>query len=242
MPQRRRRPTSAALPAIILSICAVVAIGLFIGLMGVYTAYANGLPDVGQIEKFPLPEGSTVVSADGQELAAFAAEDRRGIPYNEIPEVMRQAQIAAEDQTFWTNPCIDFRGIVRAALQNLSAGSTISGASTICQQLVRMRLFGADLLADTGRRFERKIKEAILALRVGDRYAGQRGKETLLAMYLNQVYYGNNAYGVWAAARAYFGKDLTSKNAANKLTIGQAALLAGQVRSPSLLDPTLVAK
>ena len=229
------------LPAIILSICAVVAIGLFIGLMGVYTAYASGLPNVGEIENFPLPQGSTVLSADGQELATFAAEDRRAIPYAEIPEVMRQAQVAAEDQTFWTNPCIDFRGIVRAALQNLSAGSTISGASTICQQLVRMRLFGPDLLADTDRRLERKIKEAILALRVGDRYVGQQGKETLLAMYLNQVYYGNNAYGVWAATRAYFGKDLTKKDAANQLTIGEAALLAGLVRSPSVLDPTLVA-
>ena len=85
VPQRRRKPASAALPAIILSICAVVAIGLFIGLMGVYTAYASGLPDVGQIEKFPLPEGSTVLSADGQELATFAAEDRRGIPLQRDP-------------------------------------------------------------------------------------------------------------------------------------------------------------
>ena len=73
-----------------------------------------------------------------------------------------------------------------------------------------MRLFGADLLADPSRQVERKIKEAILALRLDDRYSGTEGKQRIVEMYLNQVYYGNNAYGIWAAASAYFGKDLTS--------------------------------
>jgi membrane peptidoglycan carboxypeptidase len=231
----------AAVPAIILGIGTILAVGLFAGVIAVYAAYTSGLPDVGQIENFQLSEGSTVVSADGVELATFAAEQRRSIPYTQIPKVMIDAQVAAEDRTFWTNPCVDLRGIVRAFVQNVSAGRQISGASTICQQLIRMRLFSPDILADPRRQVERKLKEAILALRLGERYPGRAGKEKLLAMYLNQVYYGNNAYGIWAAAHAYFNKDITKADAANKLTVAEAALLAGLVRSPSALDPTKVA-
>ena len=146
--------------------------------------------------------------------------------------------MAAEDQSFWNNPCIDFRSIVRAFLQNFQAGETVSGASTICQQLVRMRLFNAELMADPERQVERKIKEAILALRLDGRYTGTEGKERILEMYMNQSYYGNNAYGIWAAANAYFGKDLTSDAPEDQLTISEAAMLAGLVRAPSRLDPS----
>ena len=245
--QARRSPTSrsapriALLPAIILGGFAGLAAALFIGLLAVFASYSSGLPDPGQLEHFTLSEGSRIMSADGVELATFAAEQRRVIPYAQIPTVMVDAQVAAEDRTFWTNPCIDFKGILRAALQNFSASQEVSGASTICQQLVRIRLFNASLLADPGRRWERKIKEAILALRVGERYPGLAGKQKLLEMYLNQVYYGNNAYGIWAAANRYFGKDITSKAPQDQLTIGEAALLAGLVRAPSTLDPTQVA-
>ncbi|MDH4335042.1 MAG: penicillin-binding protein, partial [Chloroflexota bacterium] len=234
----RPRASVAALPAIVLGGFAVLAVGLFIGLMGVFASYTSGLPDPGDLENFELSEGSRVLSADGVELASFAAEQRRVIPFAEIPQVMIDAQVAAEDRTFWTNPCIDFRGILRAALQNFSAEETVSGASTICQQLVRIRLFDASLLTDSGRVWERKIKEALLALRVGDRFPGLEGKQKLLEMYLNQVYYGNNSYGIWAAANRYFGKDITSSAAADRLSIGEAALLAGLVRAPSALDPT----
>jgi membrane peptidoglycan carboxypeptidase len=237
----RRRPVSSALPKVILLVFAVVGLGLFAGIMSAYAAYTSGLPDVSEIENFPLARTSTVVSADGTELATFAVEDRREVALDQIPQVMIDAQIAAEDQTFWTNPCIDFRSIVRALLQNLEAGETVSGASTICQQLVRSRLFGAELMASPGRELERKIKEAILALRLDDRYSDREGKERILEMYLNQVYYGNNAYGIWAAANAYFDKDITSGAPEDQLTAAEAALLASLVRSPSRLDPTPVA-
>jgi len=209
--------------------------------MGVYASYTTGLPDVAEIESFDLAQGSTVVSADGTELASFAIEDRREISFEEMPQLVIDAQVAAEDQTFWTNPCVDFRSIVRAVLQNFQAGETISGASTICQQLVRMRLFDAELMADPDRVVERKIKEAILALRLDDRYLGTEGKERIIEMYLNQVYFGNNAYGIWAAANAYYAKDLTSDAPDDQLTISEAAMLAGLVRAPSRLDPTLEA-
>ncbi len=231
----------APLPAVILGGFAAVALALFVGILGVFASYASGLPDPTKLADFQLSEGSRVVSADGVELATFAAEQRHVVAYAELPQVMIDAQVAAEDRTFWTNPCIDFRGILRAALQNFSASQTVSGASTICQQLVRIRLFDADLLTNPKRLWERKIKEALTALRVGDAYPGLQGKQKLMEMYLNQVFYGNNSYGVWAAANRYFGKDITSKDPADQLTIGEAALLASLVRAPSALDPTQVA-
>ncbi len=246
-PRAPRSPTSrggvkvAPLPALILGAFAALAGALFIGVVVVFASYTTGLPDPSKLADFPLSQGSSVMSADGVELATFAAEERRVLTFEKIPQVMADAQVAAEDRTFWSNPCIDFKGIVRAALQNFSASETVSGASTICQQLVRIRLFDADLLANPDRRWERKIKEALLALQVGDAYPGLEGKQKLLEMYLNQVYYGNNAYGIWAAANRYFDKDITSVAPEDQLTIGEAALLAGLVRAPSALDPTQVA-
>ena len=221
-----------------LALFGLLGVGLFGLILSFYTSFTSGLPDVAEIENFDLVEGSTVLSGDGTELATFAVEDRREISFDQIPQVMIDAQVAAEDQTFWTNPCVDLRSIVRAVLQNFQAGETVSGASTICQQLVRMRLFDAELMADPERQVERKIKEAILALRLDDRYPGTEGKQRIIEMYLNQVYYGNNAYGIWAAARAYFEKDLTSDDPAQQLTVSEAAFLAGLVRAPSRLDPS----
>jgi len=212
--------------------------GLFIGVMSVYASFTSDLPDIAEIENFDLAEGSTVMSADGTELAAFAAEDRRVIPFEEIPTLMVDAQVAAEDQTFWENPCVDFKAIVRAFVQNFQAGATVSGASTICQQLVGTRLLDTQLMADPSRGVELKVKEALLALRLDDRYPGREGKERIIEMYLNQVYYGNNAYGIWAAARGYFDKDLTSDAPEDQLTVSEAAMLASLVRAPSRLDPT----
>lgn len=226
------------LPRIILVFFAVGAAALFLGMMAAYASFTADLPSLDGIEDFDLAEGSTVVSADGVELATFAIEDRRAIDFDQIPQVMRDAQVAAEDQTFWSNPCVDLRSIVRAFLQNFQAGETVSGASTICQQLVRMRLFDAEFMADPERQVERKIKEALLALQLDRRFPGTDGKEQILAMYMNQSYYGNNAYGIWAAANAYFDKDLTSSAPADQLSISEAAMLAGLPRAPSRLDPT----
>ena len=235
-----RRPASgpAPLPIVILGAFLVLAGALFIGLMGLYAAYTSGLPDPASLEDFRLDEGSRVLSADGEELASFAAERREVVRLDQIPEVLINAQVAAEDQSFWSNPCIDFKGILRAAVQNLSAGETVSGASTICQQLVRIRLIDAQLMADPERILERKIKEAILALRVSDAFPGEEGKRKILEMYMNQVYYGNQAYGIAAAVQAYFGKDITSDAPQDRVTIAEAAMVTSLVRAPSRLDPT----
>ena len=136
------------------------------------------------------------------------------------------------------NPCVDFRSIVRAFLQNFQAGETVSGASTICQQLVRMRLFDADLMADPTARSSARSRRRSWPCASTTATPATEGKQRILEMYLNQVYYGNNAYGIWAAANAYFGKDLTSDAPEDQLTVSEAALLAGLVRAPSRLDPT----
>jgi membrane peptidoglycan carboxypeptidase len=223
---------------IILAAFGALAAALFIGLLALYASYTAGLRSPGELADFRLDEGSRVLSADGRELATFAAERREVVALDDIPQVLIDAQVAAEDQSFWTNPCIDFQGIVRAAYQNLVADDIVSGASTICQQLVRIRLIDADLMADPERILERKIKEAILALRVSDAFPGEEGKREILEMYMNQVYYGNQAYGIAAAVEAYFGKDITSDRERDQVTLGEAAMVVGLVRAPSVLDPT----
>jgi membrane peptidoglycan carboxypeptidase len=172
-----------------------------------YSAYASSLPDVTTLEDYAPDEGSVVVSADDQELATFAEENRRIVDYEDIPTVIVDATVAAEDHTFWQNPCVDPRAVVRAFLQNVSAGEVVSGASTICQQLVRSVLLPPDLMADPSRQLERKIKEAMLALELDAAYPGQEGKEQIMEFFLNEMYYGNNGYGIWAAVDRYFGKD-----------------------------------
>jgi membrane peptidoglycan carboxypeptidase len=223
---------------IILGAFGALAVALFIGLLALYGSYTSGLADPTAIADFDLDQGSRIVSADGRELATFAAERREVVSLDDIPQLLIDAQVAAEDRSFWTNPCIDFRGIVRAAYQNLVSDDIVSGASTICQQLVRNRLIPQELMADPGRILERKIKEAILALRVGNAYPGEAGKRQLLEMYMNQVYYGNQAYGIAAAVEAYFGKDITSDDERDQVTLAEAALVVSLVRAPSRLDPT----
>ena len=124
-PGSLNRKAIAPLPALILGVFAALAVALFVGVVAVFASYASGLPDPSQLEHFELSQGSSVMSADGVELATFAAEERRVLTFDKIPQVMADAEVAAEDRTFWTNPCIDFKGIVRAALQNFSASETV---------------------------------------------------------------------------------------------------------------------
>ncbi len=226
------------LPAVILATFVALGIGIVLSAMFLYTAYAGSIPDVTALEKYAPDEGSVVVSADGRELATFAATNRRVVDFDEIPDVLVEATVAAEDHTFWANPCVDPRAIVRALLQNVSAGEVVSGASTICQQLVRSVLLPPDLMADPGRQLERKIKEAMLALQLDAAYPGEEGKAQILEFFLNEMYYGNNGYGVWAAVNRYFGKDFTNPAPNHEVSPGEAALLAGLLRAPSELDPT----
>ena len=187
--------------------------------------FSRDLPSPEDIGKAPLPQSTKIYDRDGKELLYQFEEERRDlVRYDEIPKLLIDATVAAEDHTFFTNPGVDLLGIARAAFADLTHRDIGSGgASTITQQLVKLRLIGSE------NTLTRKIREAILAIEVTRTYS----KQQILELYFNQIYYGNQAYGVKAAAQTYFGKtDL------KQLTLSEAALLAGLPQLPSILDPS----
>jgi membrane peptidoglycan carboxypeptidase len=155
-----------------------------------------------------------------QEVGQFAQQKRDSIPYAEMPQNVKDAVVAAEDRTFWTNPGIDLKGILRAAFSN-ARGNDTQGASTITQQYVKI------LYLTQEHSYKRKIKEAIVARKV----AKENSKDEVLEGYLNTIYFGRGAYGIQAAAVTWFGKD------AKDLTLGEAAVLASVINNPTLYDP-----
>ena len=150
------------------------------------------------------------------------------VTYDEIPKVLLDSTIAVEDRTFWENEGYDPNAIASAMLENLT-GASDRGASTITQQLVRARLLPEDVIE--GDQTIRKIKEILQAKNLTTEFAGEPGKQRIITAYLNQIYYGHQAYGVAAAAQVYFGiTDL------KLLTPAQAALLAGMPQAPDSYD------
>jgi 1A family penicillin-binding protein len=149
----------------------------------------------------------------------------RPVPLDEIPLALRQATIAVEDRSFYSNPGIDPRGILRAAWTNLRSGGIVAGGSTITQQLARNFLLDPQLTQQ--RSLTRKLREAVLALKLTASYP----KDEILALYLNQSYYGGLAYGAEAAAQHFFGKPVRD------LDLAESALLAGLPQAPSRYDP-----
>jgi len=164
---------------------------------------------------------TNVYYSDGKtKIGRYAIQNRESIPLADIPKVMQDAVVAAEDRTFWTNKGIDPKGIIRAAFSNAKGGAT-QGASTITQQYVKI------LYLTQERTFKRKIKEAFLSLKIQQKYS----KSEILEGYLNTIYFGRGAYGVQAASRAYFGIP------AKKLNASQSAMLAAVLNSPNYLSP-----
>ncbi|MCC6975142.1 MAG: penicillin-binding protein 1C [Anaerolineae bacterium] len=147
------------------------------------------------------------------------------IPLAEIPSFMREATIATEDRNFYATRGIDLEGMIRALWINLQGGEIRAGGSTITQQVVRNLLLDPDQRAE--RTLRRKLREMALAVQLSLRYS----HDDILALYLNQTYYGNLAYGIQAAARVYFNKD------ARDLTLAEASMLAGLPQSPAVHDP-----
>jgi membrane peptidoglycan carboxypeptidase len=180
----------------------------------------------------PPAGNTTMLAANGELITSFYRENRAPVHGEQIAEVMRQAMVAVEDARFYEHGGLDVQGTLRALVKNLAAGEVMEGGSTLTQQLVKQTLLQstddpAERAAATEESVGRKLREARLALDLEDRY----GKEELLTRYLNIVYFGQNAYGVQPAARAFFGVDAAA------LTLPQAALLAGLVQSPSDDDP-----
>lgn len=194
--------------------------------------WARDLPDVPDLAAWraQAPATSVILAADGSLLAElpFSAGvevgHRRWVAIDDVPPILLHAVLAAEDTRFFSHQGVDYPAIVRAALANYRAGRVVEGASTIPQQVAR------NLLPDeigSERSLRRKVREALLARQLERRWS----KHAILEVYLNFVFLGGNAYGMAAAARAYFDAELSA------LTAGQAALLAGLIQAPSRLDP-----
>jgi 1A family penicillin-binding protein len=214
---------------LVLRLCEAVLLGLLIVAvigLGLYRYYSRDLPDPSQLATHRPFETTRIYARDGQTLLYEVFDDgqRTVVPLDQVPWAVKAATIAVEDADFFDNPGVDLRGIVRALWLNRQ-GSIMSGGSTITQQVARNVLLSPE--ERTEQSFDRKIREAILAFHLSRGYS----KEQVLAFYLNEVYYGNMAYGIEAAAQSYFGKP------ARELNLPEAALLAGLVQSPSELNP-----
>jgi len=179
------------------------------------------LPDINGINKYNPPVVTEVYDSRGNVLAHWYIEKRWFVPIEKIPENLKKAVLAAEDARFYEHKGIDFIGVLRAILKNVEAGEMVQGASTITQQVTRA------LLLNSEKSLTRKIKEAILAWQIDALLT----KDEILTIYLNQIYFGQNAYGVEAAARAYFGKHVTDLN------LSECAFIAGLPQAPSRYNP-----
>ena len=209
---------------------ATVAVVGFVGVVALMLSFARGLPNPRLLETIQPAQESIIYDRNMVELARFSAGERREVvDFGAIPPVLLDATTAIEDKTFWTNTGFDPMGIVAAAIDSLRGRAR--GASTITQQLVRQRLLEPELVQQSQRLPERKIKELFQSVRVTEAFRGETGKQQIIAAYLNQNFYGNNSYGVKTAARSYFGvRDLS------KLTLAQAAILAGLPQAPGSYD------
>ncbi len=187
---------------------------------GVYTRVQKAVPDVEFLNDYRPRETTAIYAADGTLLATLAIENRQVAELATIPADMINATIAIEDQRFYDHPGVDLRGIARAARENLAGGS-LQGASTITQQLARQ------LKLSRKQTIMRKLTEIILALRIERQFS----KEEILGYYLNEIYYGQGAYGVAAAADTFFSKRL------HQLALSEAALIAGLAKNPSGYNP-----
>jgi len=199
---------------------AVMAV-LIGGSVGFVLYSAWDLPEVKALEHFK-PSITTRVFSDSNELLAeFFVENRTPVQLSDVPDVLIKALIATEDTRFYAHSGLDYRGIARAFVRNIRAGKVLEGGSTLTQQLAKV------LFLTPERSYLRKLKEMALALKIEQRYT----KQEILSLYLNQIYFGSGAYGIEAAAQAYFGKQ------AKDLNIAECALLAGIPRSPKYYSP-----
>ena len=227
-PQQRRRRRRGGFFLRFLGFMFAASMILFIAAAGaaafVLWKVSQELPDYEVLAKYEPPVMTRIHANDGRLIAEFARERRIYVPITAIPRRLIEAFISAEDKNFYQHGGLDIQGIVRAVVTNLSAaqsGRRMVGASTITQQVAKNFLLTRD------QNVERKLKEAILAIRIERAFT----KEQILELYLNEIYLGVGAYGVAAAAQTYWDKAL------NELTLADAAYLATLPKAPSNYDP-----
>ena len=199
----------------------IMAAAAGVAALWAFTILPRSLPSVKTLETFQPLQGSKVYDDNDELLTELHVERRIFVPLAHIPQSLRDAVIATEDRRFYSHFGVDPIGIARAVYQNYRRGRIVEGGSTITQQLTKVLFLTPD------KSLERKMKEAALAFELERRYP----KDRILEMYLNQVYFGNGAYGVEAASRTYFGKSVT------EIGLREAALLAGLPRAPTTYSP-----
>ena len=195
-----------------------LAVALTIG--AIFWMYGRDLPNTDQLAQYQPPTISRIYSGEGRIIDEFATERRLFAPADEIPDLVKQAFISAEDKNFYLHQGYDPRGMIAAAI-DAAQGGALRGASTITQQVMKNFLLGGERSA------ERKVKELILAARIEDTLS----KEQILELYLNEIFLGQNSYGVAAASQTYFNKSLT------ELRPEEAAYLAALPKAPSNYHP-----
>ncbi|MBW8321005.1 MAG: penicillin-binding protein 1A [Rhizobium sp.] len=201
---------------------------LALGVAGVVAVYLNGvskdLPDYAVLSSYAPPVTTRIHAGNGALMAEYARERRLFLPIQAIPDRVKAAFLSAEDKNFYNHPGVDIYGLGRAILvnvQNLGSGRRPVGASTITQQVAKNFLLSSDQTID------RKVKEAILSFRIEQTYS----KDKILELYLNEIFFGMNAYGIAGAALTYFDKSVT------ELTIAETAYLAALPKGPSNYHP-----
>jgi peptidoglycan glycosyltransferase len=233
-PRRRPRGSSAvrrtaiAIPIVLFGAFVSVGVAGLLGAVAAYGYYSQGLPNPRLLlADLDFDQQTVVTDRTGTvELARLGERKREVVVFDEVPPEVLDATTAIEDKDFWVNPGFDLPGFVSATVDTVNGRPR--GGSTITQQLVRARLLPAS--AFDGSREERKIREIIQSLRLTQEFPGEEGKEQIITAYLNQNFYGNQSYGVKAAARTYFNKALKD------LTLAEAALLAAIPQSPTKFD------
>ncbi len=201
---------------------ALIAVFLIGGTWSFYSLFAS-LPNPEHVIDRSIAQSTKIYDRTGAVLLyeIHGEEKRTVVSFGDIPETIKQATLAAEDINFYKHGGIDFKGILRAIFVNLLHGGISQGGSTITQQLVKNSILTSE------RTFTRKIKEALLSLLIEKKYS----KDEILTLYLNQIPYGSNAYGVAAAAQTFFDKPL------NQLTLNEAALIASLPKAPTYYSP-----
>ncbi|MBB5572240.1 MULTISPECIES: penicillin-binding protein 1A [Rhizobium] len=201
---------------------------LFLGAAAAAAIYlsvvSKDLPDYEVLAKYAPPVTTRIHAGNGALMKEYSRENRLFLPIQAIPDRVKAAFLSAEDKNFYNHPGVDVGGLMRAVavnLQNIGSGRRFVGASTITQQVAKNFLLSAD------QTFDRKIKEAILSFRIEQAYS----KDKILELYLNEIYFGLNSYGIAGAALTYFDKSV------NELTIAESAYLASLPKGPSNYNP-----
>jgi len=217
----RRRPRSGFLGRLVYWTF-VLGVWAAIGMGAVVAFYASQLPPIDRLAVPKRPPNIAILAADGSLLANRGDTGGPAVRLIDLPPYLPKAFVAIEDKRFYSHMGVDPIGIGRAVLRDITGGGAVEGGSTLTQQLAK------NLFLNQERTLSRKIQEAILAIWLERKYS----KDQILELYLNRVYFGAGAYGVEAASQKYFGKS------ARFVTLSEAALLAGLMKSPSKLAPT----